>query len=250
MKKFDLSRRQLVNASLASLGLYGITGMSNFVLADEPKPAELDEVTKFLTGGKTNLPYVTITDDGPMYPPTEIPWLSDFTTISGLDKRPAGERMYLFGRILDSRGRPLENAEVEIWQTDAHGRYKHPRASRHSELDPHFAYFGKVRTAQDGTYLFKTIVPQSYAAFGIHRAPHVHLKMRHADQGVLTTEVYFEGDEDARLREKDLIWQGRPRQMRDRMILARRSPKQFTDLNLAFEPDAVCCQNDLAFLLP
>src|SRR5215470_13381572 len=35
--KFDLTRRQFVNGSLASLGLYGITGLSNFVLADEPQ---------------------------------------------------------------------------------------------------------------------------------------------------------------------------------------------------------------------
>jgi protocatechuate 3,4-dioxygenase beta subunit len=240
----------LVNASLASLGLYGITGLSNFVLADEPKPAELDEVTKFLTGGKTHLPYITITDDGPMYPPTQIPWLSDFTSIGGPDKRPDGRLMYLFGRILDGRGRPLQNAEVEIWQTDDHGRYKHPRSPGQDALDLNFGYFGKVKTARDGTYLFKTIVPRSYSAFGIDRAPHVHLKMRHVDQGVLTTEVYFEDKEDARLREKDLIWQGRPRQMRDRMVVPKQSPKKFDDLNLKFEPDAVCCQYDLAFLLP
>ncbi len=250
MKKFDLSRRQFVNASLAAAGLYGITGMSNFVLADEPKPAELDEVTKFLTGGKTHLPYITITDDGPMYPPVEIPWLSDFTSVGGPGKRPAGQLMYLFGRILDGRGRPLHNAEVEIWQTDALGRYKHPRSPDQQALDANFGYFGKVRTAADGTYLFKTIVPRSYNAFGISRAPHVHLKMRHAEQGVLTTEVYFDSEEDARLREKDLIWQSRPRQMRDRLILSKQSPKKFVDLNLAFEPEAVCCQNDLAFLLP
>jgi len=42
MVKFDLTRRQFVNGSLASLGLYGITGLSNFVLADEPR--EFDEV--------------------------------------------------------------------------------------------------------------------------------------------------------------------------------------------------------------
>ena len=43
MIKFDLTRRQFVNGPLTALGLYGITGMSNFVLADEPP--EFDEVT-------------------------------------------------------------------------------------------------------------------------------------------------------------------------------------------------------------
>ena len=78
MKKFDLSRRQFVNASLAAIGLYGITGTSNFILADEPKPAELDEVTKFLTGGKTHLPYITITDDGPDVPADRDPLAQRF----------------------------------------------------------------------------------------------------------------------------------------------------------------------------
>jgi hypothetical protein len=58
MPKFDLTRRHFVNGSLASLGLYGITRLSNFVLADEPN--DFDEVTRFIRTGKSSVPYVTL----------------------------------------------------------------------------------------------------------------------------------------------------------------------------------------------
>lgn len=247
MAKFDLTRRQFINGSLTTLGLYGITGMSNFVLAQEPDGTE--GFVKFMATGVSDVPYVVLLDDGPVYPPGEIPWLSDFTAVGGRGQRPRGQLAYLFGRILDAKGRPLPQATVEIWQADNDGRYKHPKWKGQGELDPNFGYFGKVRTGDDGTYLFKTIIPRKYDIEGLTRAPHIHLKMRHHDHGVLTTQVYFEGKEDDALREKDVVWQSHPRLLRDRLILPKQSPKKFSDLNIAFEEDAVCCTSDFAFLL-
>jgi hypothetical protein len=57
LRKFDLTRSQFVNGYLASLGLYGITGLSNFVLADEPQ--EFEEVTKFLRTGRSKMRFAT-----------------------------------------------------------------------------------------------------------------------------------------------------------------------------------------------
>ncbi len=247
MLKFDLTRRQFVNGSLASLGLYGITGLPNFVLADEPR--DFDEVTKFLRTGRSNIPYITLTEEGPAYPVAEIPWLSDFTSVGGKGKVPAGQLAYLFGQILDAKGRPLPEATVEIWQTDTHGHYKHPHWRGQKDLDPNFGYFGKVKTGADGTYLFKTIIPRLYEIFGITRAPHIHVTMRHPDHGHLTTQVYFEGQQDDQLREKDPVWQSHPTVTRDRLILPKQSPKKYADLNIKFEEDAVCCKSDFAFLL-
>jgi hypothetical protein len=73
--------------------------------------------------------------------------------------------------------------------------------------------------------------------------------VRHPRHGFLTTQVYFEGEEDHRIREKDPIWLSIPRVTRDHLILAKQSPARFTDLGIAFDPDAVCCRNDMAFLL-
>lgn len=247
MFKFDLTRRQFVNASVASLGLYGITGASNFVLADEPK--EFEEVTKFLKTGKSNIPFITLTEEGPAYPAAEIPWLNDFTSVGGKGKLPAGQLVYLFGQILDAKGRPLPDATVEIWQADTQGRYKHPKWPGQEGLDPNFGYFGKVKTGKDGSYMFKTIIPHLYRILGVTRAPHIHLKMRHPEHGYMTTQVYFEGQEDDQIREKDPVWQSHVPHMRDRLILPKQSPSKFADLNMAFEKNAVCCKCDFAFLL-
>jgi hypothetical protein len=95
MPKFDLTRRQFVNSSMATLGMFGINGLSNFVLADEPE--EFEEVAKFLRTGQSKIPYITMTDDGPVYPTAEIPWLSDFTAVGGKGKRPPGQLVFCSG---------------------------------------------------------------------------------------------------------------------------------------------------------
>jgi hypothetical protein len=167
MASFELTRRRFVTTS-ASLALYGIAaGSPDLVLAGEP--SELDEVTKFLATGKSDIPYVVLTEEGPAYPTLEIPWLSDLAASSDKGRRPSGQLVYLFGRILDAKGGPIPEATVEIWQSDQHGRYRHPRWPGQDELEPGFAYFGKAKTGRDGAYLFKTMVPSPYRIFGITR---------------------------------------------------------------------------------
>jgi protocatechuate 3,4-dioxygenase beta subunit len=242
MSKIDLSRRQFVNVAAAASGLYAMSGMSNLILGEEPQEVGLK---KILGEGDSKIPYIGITEDGPLYPPVEIPWLKDFTSVGGRGETPDGDIMYLFGQILDAKGRPVEGAVVEIWQADNNGLYKHPRVQ--GQLDSNFGYFGKVRTAKDGTYLFKTIVPRWYAMFGITRANHIHVKMRHRDHGVLTTEMYFAGKDQDAIREKDHVFKSR--RNGDRLIVPRESPAKYSDLGIQFDDKAACCRFDLAFLL-
>lgn len=243
MSKIDLSRRQFLSATAASAGLFGMTGLPNLVLGEEPRDVGLKTI---LPGRDPKIPYIGMTDDGPFYPPGDIPWLKDFTAVGGVGKQPDGQIMYLFGQILDSRGRPLEAATVEIWHADNSGRYKHPRAPEQNRLESSFSYFGKVKTAQDGTYLFKSIVPRWYNLLGIKRANHVHLKMRHKDHGVLTTQMYFAGKEQDAIREQDRVFKGHVN--RDRLVVPKERPEQYSELDVQFEKDAVCCKYDLAFL--
>jgi protocatechuate 3,4-dioxygenase beta subunit len=242
MSKIDLSRRQFINVTAAAGGLYAMSGMSNIVLGEQPEDVG---IKKILKEGDSKIPYIGITEDGPLYPPAEIPWLKDFTAVAGPGKTPAGEMMYLFGQIFDSKGRPIDGAVVEIWQADNNGLYKHPRVK--GKLDPNFGYFGKVKTAKDGTYLFKTIVPRWYGIFGITRANHIHLKMRHKDHGVLTTEMYFAGKDQDDIREKDPVFKSR--RNGDRLIIPKENPKKYSDLGVKFDDKAACCRFDLAFLL-
>jgi len=240
--RIDLSRRQFINVTAASCGLYAMTGMSNVVLGED------DSKDSSILGKRDpSIPYIGMTDDGPFYPPGEIPWLKDLTAVGGIGKKPSGEMVYLFGRILDAKGRPVESAVVEIWQADNNGRYKHPRAPTQGLLDPNFGYFGRVKTAKDGTYLFKTVVPRWYNLLDIKRANHIHLKMRHKNHGVLTTQMYFTGKKQDAIRKDDPVFKGH--RNGDRLIVPRESPRKYSDLKVKFDEDAVCCKYDLAFIL-
>jgi protocatechuate 3,4-dioxygenase, beta subunit len=49
---------------------------------------------------------------------------------------PIGQRIQIAGRLLDSGGRPIPNALVEIWQANAAGRYRHANDNWPAPLDP------------------------------------------------------------------------------------------------------------------
>ena len=239
MKKISLSRRQLIKSSFASAGLFGLGPFSRVAWAQDARSPGAGD------GGSCQS--IVMTDDGPLYPPSEMPWLSDLTHLPGRSGRPQGQLLYLFGRILDHQCRPLAGASVEIWQADDNGNYKHPRSVPAHQLDPNFGYFGRVRTGEDGSYLFKTVVPSAYSLGNLQRAPHIHVKMRSLTHGVLTTEMYFEGDEDERIRSADSVFASRRKGTRHRLIVPKESPGAYPDLKFDFEKDAVCCKYDLAF---
>ena len=72
MSKIDLSRRQFVNVTAAAGGLFAMSSYSNLVLGEEPRDVGLQKILK---EGDSRVPYIGITEDGPLYPPVEIPWL-------------------------------------------------------------------------------------------------------------------------------------------------------------------------------
>src|SRR5439155_24940253 len=51
---------------------------------------------------------------------------------------PLGERIIVHGSVKDAAGRPLSDALVEIWQTNAAGRYAHAQDRHRAPLDPNF----------------------------------------------------------------------------------------------------------------
>ena len=207
--------------------------------------------------GDAEIPFIGVTEDGPLYPPVEIPWDDDLTRTGSTGGVAQGKTLYLFGRILTRQGNPLKNAVVEIWQTDFNGNYLHPRAWSQDELDPNFGYFGKVRTNVEGFYLFKTIRPRWYLLKGLPgtpegglpRAAHIHMKMKHTEHGVQTTEAYFDNASHEEIAPIDRVFLSRPKRIRDRILLAENSPNDYRDLGFEFEDDAICCRYDLAFLL-
>ncbi len=127
--------------------------------------------------------------EGPFYPPD---WPADagWNLIGAGNGRVAarGEPLALDGRVLDRDGGPLAGARVEIWQCDAGGRYRHPRAGDGDGVDPGFRGFGATATDAAGRYRFLTLVPVSYPG----RTPHIHARVKVAGRSPLTTQLYLE----------------------------------------------------------
>ena len=111
---------------------------------------------------------------------------------------PQGQRIILAGRVLDSDGRPLPDTLIEIWQTNAAGRYRHAREHHPAPLDPNFDGIGRAITDSAGRYRFVTIQPGAYP-WGNHynawRPAHIHFSLfGRAFTQRLVTQMYFPGD--------------------------------------------------------
>ncbi|MEP7296911.1 MAG: intradiol ring-cleavage dioxygenase [Burkholderiales bacterium] len=136
--------------------------------------------------------------EGPFYPPPEyraqrLDWDADLTRALDGSKseapRAAGEWLDLAGSVTDAHGRIVDGAEVEIWQCDVHGSYRHPRGAG-ARVDPGFQGFGSCVTDARGRYRFRTIRPVPYPG----RTPHIHVRLRHPSWGDLTSQLFVAGE--------------------------------------------------------
>ncbi len=77
-----------------------------------------------------------------------------------------GAPIVVEGRITDADGKPVDDAAIEIWQANAHGRYDHPEDTRDLPLEDGFKGFGRVATDAGGAFRFRTIKPGPVPASG------------------------------------------------------------------------------------
>lgn len=128
--------------------------------------------------------------EGPFYP-VKIPLDhdNDLVTVAGRSAMAEGEIVNVVGQVLDKSGKPLNRAQVEIWQCDNNGRYHHPGDRRNTPLDANFQGYGRFTTGEDGAYRFRTIKPVSYPG----RAPHIHFIISGPGFEPLTTQMYLAG---------------------------------------------------------
>ncbi len=64
--------------------------------------------------------------------------LADADLTAGHPGEPLGERIIVTGRLLDSDGRAVPDALIEVWQANASGRYAHRVDDHPAPLDPNF----------------------------------------------------------------------------------------------------------------
>ena len=138
--------------------------------------------------------------EGPFYP-DHLPLDTDNDLIIVNDNATPslGEITWVSGRVLDSRGQPIRNALVEIWQCDNNGAYLHSGTGNREKRDSNFQGFGRFLTGSTGEYLFRTIKPVPYPG----RAPHIHYAIKMKGKKELITQCYIEGHPG---NEKDGIW--------------------------------------------
>ncbi|MFG2001900.1 protocatechuate 3,4-dioxygenase subunit beta [Spirillospora sp. NPDC048911] len=135
---------------------------------------------------------------------------------------PLGERIIVTGRVLDSRGRAVPGALVEVWQANSAGRYAHERDEHPAPLDPNFVGAGRCLTDADGRYRFVSIKPGAYPWRNHHNAwrpAHIHFSVfGTAFTQRLVTQMYFPGDP---LFPYDPILQSVPDQRSRDLLVAR-----------------------------
>ncbi len=129
--------------------------------------------------------------EGPFYP-DQLPLDTDNDLLIVNDSiTPAvGAVSYLSGVVTDTKGQPLRNAMVEIWQVDNQGIYLHTRAGHQEKRDRNFQSYGRFLTGSKGQYHFRTIKPPAYPG----RTPHIHIAVSRKKKRLLTTQLYIEGE--------------------------------------------------------
>lgn len=150
--------------------------------------------------------------EGPYYP-SQLPLDRDNDLIIINDSlTPAvGEITHLSGKILDQSGNPINNALVEIWQTDNNGIYLDQLQNGNrgggfggrrgrgrggyanndaTKWDSNFQGYGSFITGSTGEYYFRTIKPTLYPG----RTKHIHFAITTKGLNKWTTQCYVRGE--------------------------------------------------------
>lgn len=130
--------------------------------------------------------------------------------IGGLPERKSGDRlgeigpndkpMFVTNKVTDSKGNPIANAIVDVWQPNGEGHYYVQR-----DYLPEWNFYGRFRTDANGVLHFLTVVPGDYPVptagvtggmlhkLGRHgyRACHIHYMIHAPGHEPLTTMMYF-----------------------------------------------------------
>jgi hydroxyquinol 1,2-dioxygenase len=134
---------------------------------------------------------------------------------------PAGTPALVHGRVLDVDGRPIADAELDVWQNGDNRLY----AVQNAEA-PQDHLRGRYRTRPDGTYAFVGVRPVPYtipddgpvgqmlAASGRHpwRPAHIHLIVTAPGYQPLTTHVF---DAESAYLDSDAVFAVKPSLLRE-----------------------------------
>lgn len=137
---------------------------------------------------------------GPFYR-TDVPDLPLGATLS---RDGIGEPLHVHLRLTGLDGRPIPQAQVEVWHANALGRYE----NQDPDLQPEFNLRGRFTADSAGHVTFETIKPRGYAlpedgpvgrllmALGLRleRPAHLHFRVTAPGIQTLTTHIFDRHD--------------------------------------------------------
>jgi protocatechuate 3,4-dioxygenase beta subunit len=115
-----------------------------------------------------------------------------------------GEDMFIHGRILDTSGRPIDGAVIDVWQANDEGFYD----VQQQGIQPDFNLRGVFHTGSDGRYWFRAVKPKYYPipddgpvgqllnSLGRHpyRPAHLHYIIKAKGFNALVTHIFDPDD--------------------------------------------------------
>ena len=124
-----------------------------------------------------------------------------------LPQRPdeSGPALLFSGTVRSSKGEPLPEAVLDLWQSDTHGLYSHFDIP---EKEAPYNLRARVTTDRQGKFDVQTRLPAPYeipkagptgvllAALQRHawRPAHLHMKVEHPGHRTLTTQLFLKKD--------------------------------------------------------
>lgn len=183
-----VSRRRMlriaggVTAGVATLGAAGFVWVRRWLDPQTP----LDYAFPATSGlGAALTPTPACADDdtegqveGPFYTP-DTPSRTTLRTAA-----TAGIPLVIEGRVLTTDCRPVRGAVLDVWSCDGNGVYDNDG----------YNLRGHQFTDAEGAFRIETVKPADYRQFGVHRTPHVHVKVQGRETALLTTQLYFPGE--------------------------------------------------------
>jgi protocatechuate 3,4-dioxygenase beta subunit len=109
-----------------------------------------------------------------------------------------GTPLLVAGRVVNTDGRALPAATVEVFHSDHQGEYDNQG----------FRHRGQIPVRESGEYKFETIMPGEYGG----RAQHIHYVIAAPNHRQLVTQLYFEtdpkfeGNPDKNYTRDGLVW--------------------------------------------
>jgi protocatechuate 3,4-dioxygenase alpha subunit len=139
-----------------------------------------------------------------------------------------GERIRVEGHVIDGAGTPVKDAQIELWQANAAGKYNHPADTQKKPVDPAFKGFGRAVTDyKTGLYSFETIKPGPVMGRnGRVMAPHLNVAVFARGINIhLNTRMYFADEADANAKDPVMALIEQPAR-RDTLIAKRGEKKK------------------------